>query len=411
MKDLFSWNEDSYSIEVTANKITSSRSRKISKKIATLFKDNKKISVAAIGDQSANDLWSQCEKKFPFARPSTFNPLAITSNSFSHQFKELSNIDFEANVDAFLKDFTKAHDKFIVQGKFTLANNERHYQQDDIHLSSRASLVDSYLCLKHKSSANIIDIVIGTSGDKNINFKQLSSFYSQFLNNWDKEVSIKPGFKNVCFLSGENDLLSKVYQAINPETYHLGAALFSGQSEKQIFHPELTILDVTMNPSNGHYRPFDDEGIIRPVSELAIIEKGTLKAPFFDLRTAHKYNKNSTGNAERDDIPQGTVSVGLNSIVFQGGEKSLETLWQESGEVVVILMAGGGDTTADGDFSTPAQVAFLVKDGIVQGRLPQITLAGNIKEYLGSNFIGIAKDRFASGNQHPLMTKLNLYLN
>jgi PmbA protein len=198
-------------------------------------------------------------------------------------------------------------------------------------------------------------------------------------------------------------------QSLNPESYHSGATLFSGKAGEALFNSSFTLLDVAVDPENGSFRPFDDEGVVRPVQNREIVRNGTFIGPLYDLRTAHKFKTESTGNGHRGT--QGPIMVAPNGIDLAAGTRTISEWLDHLGETVVILMAGGGDTTADGEFSTPAHVAFLVRDGVVVGRLPQITVRGNIRDYLGADFIGSSRDRIASGNSRALFTRLDTYLN
>lgn len=412
MKDIFTWKEDSFSVEVTANEISSARSRKLSKKVARYFKDDRYISQIAIGDQTPQQLWQQCENNFTFALPISYEVPPIHKDVFNHSSSKLSPHDFETNISSLLEKFKKDFPNFIVQGKFTLENSQRHYlQESGGEISSQATLVNAYLCLKYRSSANIIDHVIDLAGDTAVNLASITNGHADFLNVWDKETTLTPGKKNVCFLGETSDLLGKLIQSLRPEVFHSGASILSGKAQSKIFHQDLSINDCALDPDNGIFRPFDDEGTVRPKASHPVVTNGVFHGPLYDLRTAHKYNMKTTGNAYRSPIPRGALDVTPNSLDLLPGSKTLTEHFLSHDEVIVILMAGGGDTTADGEFSTPAQVAFLVKDGKVVGRLPQITLRGNIRDYLGKDFIGIAKDRLCSGRQRPLLTRLNVLLN
>lgn len=249
------------------------------------------------------------------------------------------------------------------------------------------------------------------AGDGDVDLEEITNGHADFLRAWDKEVPLTPGKKNVCFLGNAGELLEKVSQALRPEVFHSGASILSGKAETKFFHQDFGIKDSCIDAVNGIYRPFDDEGTIRQNPIRSIVSNGVFHGPLYDLRTAKKYNAQATGNAYRNSIPRGAIDVAPNSFDLVAGTKTLAEHFSSLDEVVVILMAGGGDTTADGEFSTPAQVAFLVQNGKVIGRLPQITLRGNVRDYLGEDFIGVAKDRTASGRQRPLLTRLNVLLN
>ncbi len=53
-------------------------------------------------------------------------------------------------------------------------------------------------------------------------------------------------------------------------------------------------------------------------------------------------------------------------------------------------MAGGGDMTPGGHFATPVQMSYLIEDGKLVGRLPDLNISGNFYDLLGSDYIGAA---------------------
>ena len=57
-----------------------------------------------------------------------------------------------------------------------------------------------------------------------------------------------------------------------------------------------------------------------------------------------------------------------------------------------MMIASGGDTTPDGHFATPVQLAFLLEDGKLVGRLPEISIGGNFFDMLGKDYIGTVYD-------------------
>ena len=61
-------------------------------------------------------------------------------------------------------------------------------------------------------------------------------------------------------------------------------------------------------------------------------------------------------------------------------------------------MASGGDTTPDGHFATPVQLAFLVENGVLVGRLPELNVSGDFFDMLGSGFVGAANSTVIGTN-------------
>lgn len=51
-------------------------------------------------------------------------------------------------------------------------------------------------------------------------------------------------------------------------------------------------------------------------------------------------------------------------------------------------MASGGDATPDGHFATPVQMAYLMEDGELVGRLPDLNVSGSFYDMLGKDYLG-----------------------
>jgi hypothetical protein len=80
-------------------------------------------------------------------------------------------------------------------------------------------------------------------------------------------------------------------------------------------------------------------------------------------------------------------------------------------KAIYLVMASGGDTTPDGDFATPVQVAFLYEKGKLVGRLPALNVSGNLFDIYGKNFVGQAEDSLSATDcesYKPLVVKMKV---
>ena len=58
------------------------------------------------------------------------------------------------------------------------------------------------------------------------------------------------------------------------------------------------------------------------------------------------------------------------------------------GKAILLIMAAGGDATPDGHFATPVQMAYLMENGELVGRLPDISVSGDFFDLLGKDYLG-----------------------
>lgn len=407
-KDIFNWLDESQTIEVVANTVNSIRHKKIARKAARLFFDGKAVTQCGIGNISESELFKKCEANKDLALPSTFLP--IRSENFTQEIKPLDILRIESNVQKMLTQLSKRLPDFVGQGKISYCSLHREFIQNDQYSKTYShQKIEGYLCLKFKSSSNIIDYVTEIESGVDTDLNEMNNPHFPFLDMWKSEAKIDSGLKNICFLSDQSGILSKIYSALNPEIFHSGASLLSNKGNENLFHRDLQITDKNCELKSGFYTPFDDEGTT--TQECPVIANEKFLGPFYDLRTAQKYQIQSTGHGKRMKIPHGSFAPTPHRLELGRSKKSMQDLWNESGETVVILMASGGDSNANGDFSTPVQVAFLIKDGKIIGRLPQLTLRGNIFDYLGKDFIATSSDSLSSRGKPALFTKMNIYLN
>ncbi|SCG81716.1 hypothetical protein DW1_0095 [Proteiniborus sp. DW1] len=66
---------------------------------------------------------------------------------------------------------------------------------------------------------------------------------------------------------------------------------------------------------------------------------------------------------------------------------------------MAVLIASGGDFTAEGVFGTPVQLAFLTDGERLIGRLPELTISGDVYTMFGDDFIGRSEDKAFVGQK------------
>lgn len=409
-KDLFTWKEESFTLKSLAGDITSAMNKKITKCAARVIEDEKIVSRFAIGEARDEVLWQQCGDQWSGAMPFLATLPEIEEGSFEHRGPVVSEEEFERKVADVIAEFVKKYPYFIPQGQFDLKTSVRRYALDGKVKSSRYSYVESSLFFKHKDSASIIDHGLYLKGDTGLDLNQFLSLQEQFLSKWNTEVPVTAGKKNVCFYGDNAGVFGKIKESLGPELYHSGSALFSGTAGKELFHRSLSIFDRAIDPVNGSFSPFDDEGV-STVGTHPLIREGVFMGPIYDLRNAKKFGTRSTGHGIRGGVPNGTIGPAPFFFSPGPGKKSIAELLGELGETVVVLMMGGGDNTPEGEFSSPVMTSFLVKDGKVLGRLPQLTIRGNIKRFLGEDFLGTSSEAPGTGIDPVLFTKLDVFVN
>ncbi len=151
------------------------------------------------------------------------------------------------------------------------------------------------------------------------------------------------------------------------------------------------VVSITDDPFHEYApRAFDAEGV--PSNKTEVVENGVLKTLLYDLKTAYKAGKQSTGNAGRSSVFSPTAIMPTNFYIQQG-EKSLAELLSHMGDGIMITEISGthaGVNTVSGEFSLLAK-GHLIKDGKKVKPIDRITVSGTFLELL-KNIIRVGND-------------------
>lgn len=176
-------------------------------------------------------------------------------------------------------------------------------------------------------------------------------------------------------------LLSTFSSIFNSEAVQKGLSLLKDKEGEKIASEVVTIVDNPLLKNGLGSTPFDDEGVATFKKE--VVSKGVLKTLLYNLKTAHKAGKKTTGNGFKGSYAS-QVGISPSNFYIEKGEDSLEDLLKFVNEGVMITDLEGlhaGANAITGDFSLAAK-GFYIKDGKKSFPVEQITLAGNYFELL-----------------------------
>ena len=138
-------------------------------------------------------------------------------------------------------------------------------------------------------------------------------------------------------------------------------------------------LDITGNILRQNIKAGTPLGILAK----SIIDKGVFSTALYDLKSANKAGKTSTGNGFRSGS---AVSEMPTNLIVEPGEKSFEELLEEVGEGIILTDLSGlhaGVNPISGDFSLLCE-GYLIENGKKGRPVEQITVAGNFYEVIKS---------------------------
>lgn len=193
---------------------------------------------------------------------------------------------------------------------------------------------------------------------------------------------VKTGVYDIIFAADQvRALLSAFCGAFSGKAAMEGLSRLAGKEGTQVAVPTLTLIDDPFYPKNPMQTPFDAEGVATYRKNL--IENGTLKTLLYDLTTAKKAGKTTTGNASRPsyDAP---VSIAPYCMRIAGGSETPEAMRARMKDGLYItelkgLHAGANGVT--GDFSIES-AGFLVREGQLAAPVKTFTVAGNFFDLL-----------------------------
>lgn len=176
-------------------------------------------------------------------------------------------------------------------------------------------------------------------------------------------------------------LLSTFSSVFSAKAAQLGLSLLRGKEGSVIAGDAVTLIDDPMRENYPVQVTFDGEGVA--TKKKAVIEKGVLTTLLYDLSTAEKAGRRSTGNGQRKSYAS-PVSISPYSFYLAGGEFSEDDLKARLVDGIYLtelkgLHAGANDVT--GDFSIES-AGFLVKNGKLSTAVKSFTVAGNFFDLL-----------------------------
>ncbi len=180
--------------------------------------------------------------------------------------------------------------------------------------------------------------------------------------------------------NGVVSLMMPLMSACNGKTVLEGASPLGDKIGQEVFDPSFTLVDDPLLAYRPGSRPYDDEGVPSQVTPL--VEKGVVKGFLYDLQTAARAGKVSTGsgNRGRGSLPSpspGALVVSPGSMTFADMVKDIR-----EGLIVEQLMGAEQGNILGGDFSGNVLLGYKIENGEIVGRVKDTMVAGNVYKLL-----------------------------
>jgi len=188
---------------------------------------------------------------------------------------------------------------------------------------------------------------------------------------------VKTGKYDVIFDGKQfRSILSAFASAFSAKNAQVGLSLLAGKEGKSVAAPCVTITDDPMRPESPMKTPFDGEGVATYKKE--VVKNGVLETLLYDLSTAAKAGKISTGNGQKAGYAS-SVGIAPYNFSLSAGELSEEALLSTVKEGIYITELKGlhaGANPVTGDFSIES-AGFMIRDGKKAEAVKSFTVAGN----------------------------------
>ena len=179
--------------------------------------------------------------------------------------------------------------------------------------------------------------------------------------------------------------------ALTGEAVQKGRSLFAGKIGSRVADAKVTMVDDGRAPGAPGAAPWDAEGV--PTQRTTVISEGVLGSLLYDLTSARREGRESTGNASRAGFKSGPGPSPSNLTLEPTGETRAEVFARAGNALWVHEFHGvhSGTNPVSGDFSVGV-TATLVQNGEAAKPVKEVTIAAPMLEIL-SRVECVADDR------------------
>jgi PmbA protein len=181
----------------------------------------------------------------------------------------------------------------------------------------------------------------------------------------------------------------------NAKSVCKGISPFGDKRGETLFNRALTVRDDPLVAGSPYSYPFDDEGVT--AAGKALVNRGTIETFITDLKHAQKLDLVPGGNGVRgySSLPFPSFS----NIIIEPGDLGRDELLRQAPRCVLVeqFIGLGQSNTITGDFSGNLELAYLVENGTITGRVKDCMLSDNLFSLLAGDII-LSAERERSGS-------------
>lgn len=397
IKEKYIKNVKEISINIVQTEIKSVRKKDITKTGLRVY-DNGYIGVAgAVGNVDEDELEKRAIDNLRLQIPYPYEPSSNHIEEVDYREETFTDEAFVAEVEELLNIIRKEFPDFILSNTISIQEKETTlYNDKGLNLNQKDRAIIAEFVIKEKASVNVFDAFAGFA-DRKYSREKILDIVRETLTAYRNQVKLpNEGKLPVVFMAYDRLPLLKLVEELNGYKVGTGASLFKDFIGEKKFNDNFTFYQSAEKEILSEQEFFDAEGVVNKEHRYALIENGRIISPYTDKKTATQFNLPLTGSAsaEYDKVP----SLAYRDFKVASTGKSLKELLK--GQLAVaVLIASGGDFTAEGVFGTPVQLAFLTDGEKIIGRLPELTISGELYSMFGDDFIGCSEDKAFLGQK------------
>lgn len=386
IKELYREIINEISLNVTGTRIDAIRKKNLIKCGCRVY-DNGFIGIAGCYGEPTEETWNQAIKNLEAQTPYPYEPAKGKERVRDLRNIELSEEEYIYGMERLLDILEKEYPQFLLSNKMSLTETITSLSSDaGLNYVNYDKTIDLSLLVKHKDSVNVMDsflIYMSREYDFDKILQEARSSLEGYLINCTLEKDRMP------VILASEEIIGKFAESLNGETIGGGVSLFQDKMNTKVFHEDF-ILCQDRSEEMLHVPFFDMEGTVAEGDKVALIDHGIIKYAYTDKKVSAAFSLPLTGAAggKYDDVP----ALNSPSLMIASGSKTLKELL--GGELAILAkITSGGDYTNSGDFATPIQDAYLTDGERILGRLPELTVTGNLYDMFGKDYIGCSCDK------------------
>lgn len=276
------------------------------------------------------------------------------------------------------------HSDLLISGGFDLSyGNTIYINSNGVYGERKKSLYSTSFYANLIRGEDFLGIYEGNNSLENFpDEEEIKNKILEKLNFSKLNVSTETKKYTVIFTpNAVSNIFASIFSVLfNGKIIQQGISPLGEKLGQKLFDKNLSFIE---DPSIGTSKAaFDDEGVKSEKKEL--IKNGTVNSFYFDLLSAAKYGKSSTGNGFKGGLSLAPSPSLTTTTIETNGKMTMNEMIKNTKEGILIdhVLGAGQSNTLAGEFNVGIELGFKIEDGQIKGRVKNSMIAGNIFELL-----------------------------